>query len=284
MRCMLFVPGDSEKKLSKAEGLNVDAVIVDLEDAVAPDERAKARELARDFAARNAHAWVRINPWSTPDADKDLEVIMAGNPAGIVLPKALGPEDVHQLASRLDGLEILHGIEAGRTKILSLCTERVRALFTLGDYVNASARLLGLSWGAEDLSSELGARTNRDAAGEWLPPYQMARSLCLFAARSAEVLALDTVYTDFRNAEGLSTYANHAARDGFDGMLAIHPAQIDIIQKAFSPSDDDVLRAQKIIELFAGNAGVVSLDGQMLDRPHLLQAERILGKHRASQT
>ncbi len=280
MRCMLFVPGDSERKLSKAKDLSVDALIVDLEDAVSGDARPAARKLTSEFLKDVDNAWVRINPISGSDAQDDLDAVMPSAPAGIVLPKPDSPDDVKRLSERLDALEAQHGIDAKSTRIVSLCTERVGALFSLSDYRHVGERLLGLSWGAEDLSAEVGARTNRDAEGQWLPPYEMARTLCLFAARAAGVLALDTVFTNFRDEPGLANYAANAARDGFDGMLAIHPAQVDVIQEAFTPSGEELERASRIVEAFdsAPTSGVVSLDGVMLDKPHLLQAQRILSK------
>ena len=182
------------------------------------------------------------------------------------------------LASQLDELEKQHGIEAGKTGILSICTERPEALFALGLYAGASSRLYGLSWGAEDLGTAVGASTNRDNDGNWLPPYEMARSLCLFAAAAAEVAAIDTVYTDYRNMDGLANYAANARRDGFVGMLAIHPAQVDIINRAFVPTTAALERAERIVALFEENpgAGALGLDGEMIDRPHLVQAQRLL--------
>ncbi|MEM1174193.1 MAG: CoA ester lyase [Pseudomonadota bacterium] len=280
MRCFLFVPGDSERKLAKSDGIDVDALIVDLEDAVAPEARTAARGLSAEFLAGRDNAWVRINPISSADAMHDLAAVMPSAPAGIVLPKPDSPDDVRTLSDALHRLEAENGLDAGSTRIVALCTERVRALFSLGDYRGASPRLYGLSWGAEDLSAELGASANRDADGEWLPPYQMARSLCLFAAHNASVEAIDTVFTDFRDREGLARYAANAARDGFTGMLAIHPDQVDVIQAAFTPSQAALDEAQRIVELFDANPGVgtLSFDGRMLDRPHYVQARKLLAR------
>ncbi len=283
MRCFLFVPADSERKLEKAKAVDVDALILDLEDAVSPESRPAARKLAADFLRDHDSAWVRINPMSTPDALDDLAAVMPSAPAGIVLPKPDSPDDVRTLSDSLHRLESEHGLTVGSTRIVALCTERVRALFSLGDYRGASPRLFGLSWGAEDLSSELGASANRDEAGNWLPPYELARSLCLFAAHNASVEAIDTVFTDFRDRDGLARYAANAARDGFTGMLAIHPDQVDVIQAAFTPSDEAIAEARRIVELFDANPGVgaLSFDGRMLDRPHYLQAKKILARGRA---
>lgn len=278
MRCLLFVPADSERKLAKAADLDVDALILDLEDAVSADARPKARDMAREFLAGRDNVWVRINPLSTPDAETDLAAIMPGGPAGIVLPKPQSAQDVATLSDHLDFLEREHSLVAGSTRVISLCTERVKALFSLGDYAEQTTRLAGLSWGAEDLSAEIGAKANRDADGNWLPPYELARSLCLFAAHAAGVAAIDTVFTDFRDEAGLVRYATNAARDGFSAMLAIHPGQVDVIQSAFMPDDEEIARARRIVELFEANPdeGALSLDGMMLDRPHLIQAQRIV--------
>ena len=278
IRSFLFVPGDSERKLEKATESGADALIVDLEDSVTDDSRPRARELARSFVESRRNTWVRINPVGSQDALPDLEAVLPAAPAGIVLPKPRSADDAMRVAVKLDELEGRHGIDAGRTKILPICTERPRALFALDSYVGATPRLAGLTWGAEDLSTALGARANRDEAGHWLPPYQLARSLCLVAAAAAEVPAFDTVYTDFRDSAGLARYATDAARDGFSGMLAIHPAQVRTINEAFSPRAEDVERAERIVALFEANpgAGALGLDGEMIDRPHLVQAQRII--------
>ncbi len=277
-RSYLFVPADSERKMKKAAESGADALILDLEDSVAPDVRPAARELARDYLVGSANVWVRINPIDSDDALADLEAVMPSAPAGIVLPKPRSATDALTLASALDDLEKKHGIEPEQTGIIALCTERPEAIFTLGSYARATPRLSALTWGAEDLSAAVGATGNRDADGNWLPPYEVARSLCLFAAGAAEVPALDTVFTDFRNLEGLATYATSARRDGFSGMLAIHPAQVDIINRAFVPTAAELERAERIVALFAANpgAGTLGMDGEMIDRPHLMQAERIL--------
>jgi len=277
-RSYLFVPADSERKLSRAADAGADAVILDLEDSVAAASRPTARDLARNYAEGKQNVWVRINPIDSADAELDLAGVMPAVPTGIVLPKPRGAEDALLLAGKLDELEKQHGIEAGKTEILAICTERPEAIFTLGSYAGATPRLCALSWGAEDLSAAAGASTNRADDGSWLPPYELARSLCLFAAAAAEVAAVDTVYTDYRNTEGLANYAANARRDGFVGMLAIHPAQVDIINRAFVPTTAELERAERIVALFNENpgAGALGLDGEMIDRPHLVQAQRIL--------
>ncbi len=276
IRSFLFVPADSERKLEKAKSTNADALILDLEDSVTPDSRPAARELAREHAGPGV--WVRINPLDTEDADADLEAVMRAGPAGIVLPKPWNAGDAMELGFRLSELEQEHDLEPASTRILPICTERPEAVFSMGGYVEATDRLFGLTWGAEDLAAALGATRNRDDDGNWLPPYELARTHCLIYSAAAGVPAIDTVYTDFRDTQGLARYASNARRDGFSGMLAIHPAQIDTINDAFTPSAAEVERAQRILALFAENpdAGVVALDGQMIDRPHLTQAERIV--------
>ena len=277
-RSYLFVPGDSERKLEKAGSSGADALILDLEDAVAPEAKAAAREIIAAYLPGKENVWVRVNPVDGPDWEADLDAVMPSAPTGIMLPKPRHARDAVKLSEHMDVLENHYNIPRGSTKIIALCTEHPEALFTLQSYVGTVPRLAGLSWGAEDLSAAVGASTNRSTKGEWLPPYEMARSLCLFAAAAAEVAAIDTVYTDFRDGEGLLRYATNARRDGFSGMLAIHPAQVEVINAAFLPTDEEIEQAQRIVELFAENpgAGTVGLDGRMIDRPHLVQAERIL--------
>ena len=280
IRSFLFVPGDSERKLEKAAVSAADSLIVDLEDAVVPRRRPEARALTARFleARREISVWVRINPLDTEDALADLRAVMPAAPAGIVLPKPRGVRDSVQLSKLLDVLEQDAGIEAGRTAILPIATERPAALFHLDEYAGASGRLAGLSWGAEDLGAAVGAAATRSGDGSWLAPYQLVRSLCLFAAAAAGVPAFDTVFTDYADLDGLARYAEDARRDGFGGMLAIHPAQVDVINHAFTPSEAEVARARRVVELFEANpeAGTVGMDGEMLDRPHWLQARRLL--------
>jgi citrate lyase subunit beta/citryl-CoA lyase len=278
IRSFLFVPADSERKLQKATGAGADALILDLEDSVAAEARPNARMLAREFLAGKDKVWVRINPIDTDDAAADLDGVMPAAPAGIVLPKPRSASAAQELDKRLSVLESRHGIDVGSTKILPLCTEHPQALFTLDTYAGSTARLAGLSWGAEDLGAALGAAANRNADGGWLPIYEMARSLCLLAAGAAEVPAYDTVFTDFKDVDGLRRYASAARRDGFSGMLAIHPSQVEIINLAFVPTAEELQRAARIVELFESNpaAGTLGLDGKMIDRPHLVQSRRLL--------
>jgi citrate lyase subunit beta/citryl-CoA lyase len=279
-RSFLFVPADSERKLDKARNSAADALIIDLEDSVVPDAKPAARELAARFLAEHddGEFWVRINPLDTADSLEDLKAVVPAAPAGIVLPKPEGARDVNQLAKLLEVLEHESELEAGRTRILPIVTERPAALFHLHAYTDATPRLGGLTWGAEDLAAALGATANRDERGQWLPIYELARSLCRLAAAAAGVPAIDTVYTDFRNADGLAQYAAAARRDGFEGMLAIHPAQVSSINSAFMPTAEEIKRAERVVALFDESpaAGALSMDGEMIDRPHWLQAKRIL--------
>ena len=279
-RSFLFVPADSERKLEKAADSNADALILDLEDSVADSERPRARQIASEFISNHERisSWVRINPLNTEDALADLRELMPSAPAGIVLPKPQRAKDTIQLSKLLDVFEQESKLSQGQTLIMPIATEHPAALFHMHEYANTTPRLAGLTWGAEDLSAAVGATGNRDNDGNWLPPYQLARSLCLFAAAAAEVAAIDTVYTDYKDAKGLARYAAEARRDGFAGMLAIHPDQVGPINDAFMPSEEEIARAKRIVALFADNpeSGVLGMDGEMIDRPHWMQAKRIL--------
>ena len=277
-RSYLFVPADSERKLKKAARVGADALILDLEDSVAADARPAARQLCRDYLGDHDDCWVRINPLDTADAELDLDAVIQAAPDGVVLPKSQGADDVVRLASMLTDLEKKNGLDPGQTGILPICTETPAAIFTLGSYAGSSGRLAAMTWGAEDLSAAVGASSNRDENGAWLPSYELVRSLCLFGAHASEVPAIDTVYTDFRDEKGLANYAANARRDGFSGMLAIHPAQVDVINRAFVPTAAELERAERIVALFEENpgAGTLGMDGEMIDKPHLVQAQRIL--------
>jgi citrate lyase subunit beta/citryl-CoA lyase len=280
IRSFLFVPADSEKKLSKARESGADALILDLEDSVKTEAKPAARTIARAFLsdACDADLWVRINPLDSADALEDLRAVLPSAPFGIVLPKPVGARDVNQLSMLIDVLEQENGLFAGQTVILPIVTERPAAIFRLHEYAEVTPRLHGLTWGAEDLSAAVGATANRDESGNWLPPYEMVRSMTLFASAMAGVPAIDTVYTDFRNLDGLAQYAANARRDGFSGMLAIHPDQVAVVNDAFRPSPKEIERAQRIVDLFAANpdSGAIGMDGEMIDRPHWVQATRIL--------
>jgi len=282
LRSWLFIPGDSEKKLAKGATTGADALIIDLEDAVAPARRPIARELTRDYlrsADRSiCQLYVRINPLDGADALLDLAGIIEGKPDGLILPKAATVADSDRLGYYLDALEVAGGIEQGNTKIFPIVTETPGAMLTLDGYQSVNPRVVALAWGAEDLSAAVGASTNKDENGDLTAPYILARSLCWMAAYAAGVHAVDTVYTDFRDDDGLRTSSNQARRDGSTGKIAIHPNQVGIINDAFTPSADDLTHAHAIIDLFAENpdAGTLSLDGKMLDKPHLTQAERVI--------
>ncbi|MBZ8132318.1 CoA ester lyase [Afifella sp. IM 167] len=283
MRSYLFVPGDSERKLQKSLASGADALILDLEDSVSPDRKGAARKLVSEFllAHRGKTApalFVRINAFDSGLSESDLEHVMTGAPSGIVLPKAAGGADVALLSSRIAVGEALHGIEDGATRILPIASETARAVFSLGTYDEAGPRLAGLAWGGEDLSADIGSLSTKEANGGWTEPYRLVRNLCLFGAASAGVDAVDTVYTDFSGADGLLAECEAAARDGFAGKLAIHPNQVELINRAFTPSEAAISEAQAIVDAFrqAGGAGVVGLGGKMIDRPHLKLAERLL--------
>jgi citrate lyase subunit beta / citryl-CoA lyase len=285
-RSFLFAPADSEKKIARALDSSTDAVILDLEDSVGPSNKAAARGLAAETlsatlsgaARRGQSLWVRINPLDGPLALADLAAVVAGRPDGIILPKCEGPEHLRRLSHYLDALETQAGLAPGAVPVLPLVTETPKALFTTGAYGGVTPRLAGLTWGAEDLSAGLSASSNRDPDGQFTFTCRMARSLCLAGAHAAEVAAVETVYTDFRDLEGLAAYARAGRREGFSGMLAIHPDQVAVINAAFTPSPEEIAHARRIVEAFAQapGAGVVSLDGRMVDLPHLKQARRVL--------
>ena len=283
IRSLLFVPGDSEKKLAKADGIAADALILDLEDAVAPERKQAAREQVREYLAarpdqRRQQLWVRINPLDHAEAGADLGAIMPLRPNGIVLPKTRSPDDIEVLGRRIGTYEAEYDFQVGSTRILPVATETPQSLFSLGDYARCGKRLAGITWGAEDLAAAVGAMANREADGRWTEPYQLVRSLCLFAAHAAGVEAIDTLWANFRDPQGLERSCAEARRDGFSGKLAIHPDQVEVINRCFTPSPEEVAQARRVVELFAANpgAGTLALDGTMLDLPHLRQARRIL--------
>jgi citrate lyase subunit beta / citryl-CoA lyase len=280
LRSFLFVPADSERKLSKAKGSPADALILDLEDAVAADRRDVARGLAREFLASEAKGaaalWVRINPVGSADYGNDLDAVVAARPAGLVVPKPDSPDVLRALDREISALEDKHGLPARSILLMPVATETPAAVATLMEYRDPPPRLAALTWGAEDLSAALGAVSNRDESGEFLFTYRVVRSLALVAAKAAGVEAIDTLHADFRDSVGLERAAQSARREGFSGMLAIHPDQVAIINAAFTPSVADVEHACRVVAAFATGAGVASLDGKMLDQPHLKQARHIL--------
>lgn len=273
LRSLLFVPGDRPDRMEKALASGADALILDLEDSVAPAARPEARKAVAAFLDSNsaANIWVRVNPLDSADNEKDLAAVLGAHPDGIVLPKAEGGASVAELARRLS--------ERGNvgTQILAIATETAAAIFQLGSYGGAK-RLAGLTWGAEDLPAAIGAATSREQDGRYTPPYELARSLCLFGAAAAGVAPIETVYPQFRDLEGLAAYAARARRDGFVGMMAIHPDQVAVINQAFTPSTAEIAHARAVVAAFEASpgAGALSIDGRMVDRPHLVQAQRIL--------
>lgn len=287
-RSWLFVPGDSEKKLLKTPETGAHALIVDLEDAVAVSAKSAARRMTRDWleahrrqiTMRKQARWVRINAVDTGLWREDLAAVMPGAPEGIMLPKAEGPEQIRQVAAEIYELEQRHGIPNGQTRLLPLVSETPRAALTITAYMDASMpRLAGLTWGAEDLSAELGAARKRDADGQWTDAFRFVRAQTLLVAHARGVWAIDTLYADFRDVEGTKRAAEAARADGFAGMLAIHPSQVPLINAAFTPSEEELAQARAIVDAFAANPGVgaIQLNGRMLDQPHLRQARALLG-------
>jgi len=292
MRSWLFVPGDSQTKLDKVAGIGADVVIVDLEDAVAPPAKPTARMLAKSFleahgrqgAATGGFArWVRINPLDTPLWREDLAAILPGKPDGIMVPKAAGPEQLQVLAAELYEREQRCGIQPGSTRILPLVSETPAAALGIAAYAGAQQpRLVGLTWGAEDLSAAIGASRKRDRRGYWADTFRYVRAQVLLAAHARGVMAVDTLHADFRDLEGLKTIAADSYADGFAGMLAIHPSQVAVINAAFTPGEEEIAHARAVVNAFSANptAGALSLDGKMLDQPHLEQARRLLERLR----
>lgn len=278
LRSLLFVPGDRPERMEKALGYGADALILDLEDSVAASAKPAARIAAAEFLSRPNRAdskvalFVRINPLDGGLADDDLAAVAAAKPDGIMLPKAEGGKSVTDLLARLAKL----GNDSAL--IFPLVTETPAAIFEIGSYGGVSPRICALSWGAEDLPAAIGATSSREADGSYTAPYELVRSLTLFGAHAAGVAAIETVFPDIKNMDALTAYAARGRRDGFTGMMAIHPAQIPVINAAFTPSDAERAHAQKIVDAFAAqpDAGVLQIDGKMVDFPHLKQARRIL--------
>lgn len=290
MRSLLFIPGDSPNKLDKGMGSGADVLLLDLEDSIAPQRKTEARATTAAFlkearqAKNRPRLFVRINGLATGLTDDDLDAVVAARPDGIMLPKAEGGAAVIHCDAKLTAREAVHGLPDGALDIIAIATETAAALFLAGTFAGASKRLKGLTWGAEDLSVELGAETNRDAQGHFLAPYMLARSLCLAGAAAAQVPAIDTVYVDFRNEAGLRRECEEARRDGFTGKMAIHPAQVGPINEVFTPTAEAVKRAEAVIAAFAENpgAGTIGIGGVMYDRPHLERARQLLARAKPS--
>lgn len=290
IRSILFVPGDSEKKLAKAESIGADALVLDLEDAVSPHRKELARDLVAQYLRshlpkkRTSQIWVRVNPLESGMVLNDLAAIVDASPDGVMQPKINGPADVAKLSCFLDALEVRGGVEAGSIKILPVTTETAVAPFNLGEFATIELqRLVGITWGAEDLSAAVGASTNLDANGEWAFTYKMARSLSLLAAHASGVQAIDTLYSNYKDEEGLRNSCRASRAEGFTGRIAIHPEQVAPINECFTPSMEEISHAQRVLGAFAANpgAGTVGLDGRMLDIPHKNQAELVIAQANA---
>jgi citrate lyase subunit beta/citryl-CoA lyase len=282
LRSLLFVPGDSEKKFLKAKDIGADVLILDLEDSVAPSMKEAARTQVAAFlddpAPRDWSFFVRANPFDTGLTFDDLAAVVKPGLDGLLIPKANGAADIERIGAELERLEAKAGMTQGAVKIAVVATETPLAMFNLGSYTPPHPRLVALTWGAEDLAAAIGATGNKEDDGHWTDPYRLARSLCLYAAASAGVAPVDTLYADFRDPEGLEADCRRARRDGFTGRIAIHPDQVAIINRCFSPSVEEIAEAQKIVDAFAASpdAGTLGIDGKMYDIPHLKAARRTL--------
>lgn len=288
VRSWLFVPGDNERKLAKADGSGADAIVLDLEDSVAEGNRPAARQKVRQYldarplGQRTSQLWVRVNALDD-SALLDLAAVVGGEPDGVMLPKVSGPADVMRLSHHLEALEVREGLPLGQTKITAVATETPAAVLRLLEYSTTKLdRLVGLNWGAEDLSAAIGASTNLDASGQWALTYRWARSAVLLAAKSAGIHAIDTVYVNYRDLDGLRAACRASAQEGFNSRVAIHPDQVGPINEAFAPSADDVAQAERIVAAFdqVGGVGTVGIDGKMFDIPHLKRARNVLERHR----
>ena len=292
MRSMLFVPADDEKKLGKGLSTGADALILDLEDAVSRSRKTAARTLAAQYISENRsragrpRIYVRINALDTSLWEEDVAAVAGSGPDGVMLPKARSGADVNTLSLALHLAEERAGLQVGSTRIVAIITETPISMLQLNTYVGSSTRLEGLTWGAEDLSAALGARTNREPDGRtWTSPYRLARDLCLFTASAADAQPLDTVFVNFRDEEGLRNECREAVRDGFTGKMAIHPNQVAVMNEVFTPSAEEVAFSEEIVGVFAQNpdAGVVAIRGLMIDRAHAARAERILARAKAAK-
>ena len=282
LRSLLFVPGDSERKFAKAAASGADALILDLEDSVAPAQKAAARAaVAKRLASRaegRPAVFVRVNALETGLALPDLAAVVKPGLGAIMIPKANGAEDLARFGHYLDALETNAGLPLESVKLAVVATETAKAMFSLGSYAPAHPRLVALTWGAEDLSAALGATGNREPDGAWTFPYEVARAHCLFAAAAADVTPIDTIHADFRDLDGLERDCRRSRRDGFLGRMAIHPDQVATINRCYAPSEAEIAQARRVVEAFAANpnAGTVGIDGKMFDIPHLKAARRTL--------
>jgi citrate lyase subunit beta / citryl-CoA lyase len=282
LRSLLFVPGDSERKFARARTSRADALILDLEDSVAPPQKAAARQIVAklldDPSTREWSYFVRVNALDTGLALDDLAAVVKPGLNAIMIPKANGAEDLVRFGHYLDALETKAGMPLGSVKMSVVATETAKAMFALGSYAPAHPRLAALTWGAEDLAAAVGAIDNKEPDGAWTFPYQVARAQCLFAATAAEVSPVDTIHADFRDLDGLERECRRSRRDGFLGRIAIHPDQVATINRCYSPSEAEVAHARQIVDAFAANpgAGTIGIDGKMVDIPHLKAAQKTL--------
>jgi citrate lyase subunit beta / citryl-CoA lyase len=282
LRSLLFVSGDSERKFAKAKTSGADALILDLEDSVAPAQKPAGRQLAarvlEDPSPRDWSFFVRANALDTGLALDDLAAVVRPGLDGLLIRKANRVEDLQRFGHYLDALETKAGMALGSVKMAVVATETAKAMFALGSYAPAHPRLVALTWGAEDLSAALGATDNKEPDGAWTFPYQVARAQCLFAATAAEVAPIDTIHADFRDLEGLERDCRRSRRDGFLGRMAIHPDQVATINRCYAPSEAEIAHARRIVEAFAANpnAGTIGVDGKMVDIPHLKAAQKTL--------
>jgi len=288
MRSFLFVPGDSEKKQAKAHESGADALILDLEDSVALSAKETARRMAYEYISSHGSGpklTVRMNALDTPFWEEDLAAIVPARPFAIMVPKTISGACLQKVAAKLDTLEKENGIEAGSIRLFNVATETALSLFNMGSYKGATPRHFAMTWGAEDLAADLGAQSNKDGNGVYTAPYQLARTLCLLGAVAAEIMPLDSICKEFRDEAALRAEARAALRDGFTAKMAIHPAQVPIINEVFTPTEDDLSHARAIVQAFdeAGDVGVVNLDGVMIDIPHLKQARRLIAKAEAAR-
>jgi citrate lyase subunit beta/citryl-CoA lyase len=281
LRSLLFVPADSEHKFAKASGIGADALILDLEDSVAPPRKALARDMLKNLLGGPPRNWaflVRINPLGSELTLGDRAAVVRPGLDGILIPKVNGIEDIELISNYVDVLEVATGMTPGHVKLLVVATETPAAMIGFAGYATPNRRLVAMTWGAEDLGAALGALSNKEADGSWTFPYQVARAQCLFAAGAAGAAALDTLYIDFRDQKGLAESCRIARRDGFVGKIAIHPAQVATINECFTPSEADLAHARRVVAAFAAqpDAGTLGIDGKMYDMPHLIAAKRAL--------
>jgi citrate lyase subunit beta / citryl-CoA lyase len=285
MRSLLFVPGDSLHKLQKAWGSGADALIIDWEDSVASAAKAAARATTTDFinglptAPDRPQIFIRINALTTTCVDVDLAAAIQPGVDGIVLPKAVGGDDIAALDARITALEPRQNLPVGQTRIIAITTENAAGVFAMASLAGSSRRLLGIAWGGEDLAADIGAETNRLADGRYTETFRLARCLTLLAAAAAQTLAIDAVFIAFRDTNGLARECEEARRDGFTAKMAIHPDQVPVINAAFTPSAERIAWAHRILAAFSADpaAGVVVVDGEMIDQPHVKRARRLLG-------